>query len=202
MEISANSVKELRDKTGAGMMDCKNALQESQGDFTKAIEILRKKGLSAAAKKIGRQASEGVVSSYIHAGGKIGVLVEVNCETDFVARNEHFQSFVKDIAMHIAASNPSYIRIDEVPQVVLEKEKEIYKAQLKEDPKMVNKPPPVLEKIVEGRLQKFYEESCLLKQTFIKDPTKTIEILTSEMIAKIGENIQIRRFMRFQVGAT
>ncbi len=181
-------------------MDCKKALTETNGDFEKAVEFLRKKGLSAAAKKSGRTASEGLVSSYIHAGGKIGVLVEINCETDFVARNEQFQTFVRDVAMHIAAANPQYVRSDEVPAAVIEKEKEIFLAQLKQDPKNVNKPPQVMEKIIEGKAQKFLDEVCLMNQAYVKDPDKTITQLTTEVIAKIGENIVIRRFMRFQLG--
>ena len=200
MEISSTQVKDLREKTGAGMMDCKKALVETSGDFEKAVEYLRKKGLSAAAKKADRMAKEGAVSSYIHGGGKIGVLVEVNCETDFVARNENFQSFVRDVAMHIAAANPQYVRPEEVPASVIEKEKEIFLAQLKQDPKNANKPAQVLEKIIEGKIKKFYDESCLVNQAFVKDPDKTITQLTTEMVAKIGENINIRRFVRFTLG--
>ncbi|MEW6057163.1 MAG: translation elongation factor Ts [Bdellovibrionota bacterium] len=200
MEISSNQVKDLREKTGAGMMDCKKALVETQGDFEKAVEYLRKKGLSAAAKKAGRAATEGVVTSYIHGGGKIGVLVEINCETDFVARNEQFQGFVRDVAMHIAAANPQYVRPEEVPAQMVEKEKEIFVAQLKQDPKNSNKPAQVLEKIVEGKVKKFFDEICLVNQSFVKDPNKTIAQLTTEMVAKIGENINIRRFVRFSLG--
>lgn len=200
MEISATLVKELREKTGAGMMDCKKALSESSGDFEKAVEFLRKKGLAAASKKAGRLANEGVVSSYIHGTGKIGVLVEINCETDFVARNDMFQSFVRDVAMHIAAAGPQFVRPEEIPGSVIEKEKEIYLAQLKQDPKNANKPQQILEKILEGRVQKFFDESCLMNQAFIKDPNKTIAQLTTEMVAKIGENINVRRFARFQLG--
>jgi elongation factor Ts len=200
MDIRADLVKELREKTGAGMMDCKKALVESQGNFDKAVEYLRKKGLSAAAKKADRVANQGAVASYIHGGGKIGVLVEVNCETDFVARNEQFQGFVRDVAMHIAAANPQWIRSEEVPAATIEKEKEIWLAQLKQDPKNANKPAQVMEKILEGKVKKFFDETCLLNQAFVKDPDKTISQLTTEMVAKIGENINIRRFVRFTLG--
>lgn len=200
MEISSTQVKDLREKTGAGMMDCKKALVETQGDFEKAVEFLRKKGLAAAAKKAGRTAFEGVVTSYIHGGGKIGVLLEVNCETDFVARNEQFQNFVRDVAMHIAAASPRYVRPEEIPASIVEKEKEIFLAQLKEDPKNANKPAQVLEKIIEGKIKKFFDETCLLNQSFVKDPDKTISQLATEMVAKIGENINIRRFARFTLG--
>ncbi len=195
MSITAEMVKQLREKTGAGMMDCKKALTEAGGDFDKAIEILRKKGMAQAEKKASRQTSEGVIGSYIHMD-KIGVLVEVNCETDFVARNEDFKAFVKDLAMHIAAASPKYLDRESVPQEVIEKEKEIYKDQVKD------KPANVVDRIVEGKLEKFYEANCLMDQIFIKDPEqkKTIRDLLTEMIAKIGENIKIRRFVRFQVG--
>jgi elongation factor Ts len=196
MEISAQLVKELREKTNAGMMDCKKALTESQGDMTKAVEWLRQKGLSAAAKKASRAASEGAVGSYIHLGGKIGVLVEVNCETDFVGRNEVFQAFVKDLAMHIAAANPLYLRREEVSPEVVAKEMEIAKAQLKEQ----GKPEKVWDKIVEGKMEKFYKETCLVEQGFVKDPDKSIQQLVTEAVSKLGENIQIRRFARYQVG--
>jgi elongation factor Ts len=181
-------------------MDCKKALVESQGDFEKAVDYLRKKGLSSAAKKAGRTANQGAVSSYIHGGGKIGVLVEVNCETDFVARNEQFQGFVRDVAMHIAAASPQFVRPEDVPANLVEKEKEIFLAQLKQDPKNANKPPQVLEKIIEGKIKKFFDETCLVNQAFVKDPDKTITQLTTEMVAKIGENINIRRFARFNLG--
>jgi elongation factor Ts len=200
MEISSGLVKELREKTGAGMMDCKKALVETSGDFEKAVEFLRKKGLAAAAKKAGRTASEGMVQSYIHAGGKIGVLVEVNCETDFVARNENFQAFVRDVAMHIAAANPLYVRQEEVPADLIEKEKEIILAQLKQDPKNANKPANVMEKIIEGRVNKYFDENCLLNQAFVKNPDVKVGQLLTEMIAKIGENMNIRRFVRFTLG--
>jgi len=196
MEISASAVKELREKTGAGMMDCKKALTEAGGDFGKAEEWLRQKGLSAAAKKATRVATEGAVGSYIHLGGKIGVLVEINCETDFVARNELFQAFLKDVAMHIAASNPLYLRREDVPPEMLEKEREIARAQLKEQ----GKPEKVWDKIVEGKIEKFLKEVCLLEQPFVKDPDKSVAQLTTDAVAKLGENIQVRRFSRYQVG--
>ncbi|MFN3396751.1 MAG: translation elongation factor Ts [Thermodesulfovibrionales bacterium] len=193
--ISADMVKELREKTGAGMMECKKALQESNGDFEKAVTVLRQKGLASASKKAGRTASEGLVSSYIHMD-RIGVLVEVNCETDFVARTEDFRNLVKDIAMHIAAANPVYISREQVPQETIEKEKEIYRAQIS------GKPPQVVEKIIEGKLEKFYNDTCLLDQVFIKDPEQKMKVkdLITEKIAKLGENIVVRRFARFQLG--
>jgi elongation factor Ts len=194
MAISAQMVKELREKTGAGMMECKKALEDSGGDFNKAIEYLRQKGLATAQKKAGRTATEGIITSYIHMD-KIGVLLELNCETDFVARNEEFRQLAKDIAMHIAAANPQYISKEDVPQEIIEKEKEIYKAQI-----TGNKPPQVIEKIIEGKLEKFFEEMCLLNQPFIREPEKKIQDLITEKIAKFGENIVIRRFVRFQVG--
>lgn len=196
MEINAQTVKELRDKTGAGMMDCKGALTEAGGDIEKAIEFLRKKGLSRAAKRAGRTANEGAVGSYIHMGGKIGVMVEVNCESDFVAKNEDFQSFVKDIAMHIAASSPLYLIEEDVPEDVLEKEKDIYRAQAKDS----GKPEKVIDKIVEGKLKKFYTEVCLLDQPYVKDTDITVSDYIKNIISKIGENIVIRRFVRFQLG--
>ncbi len=196
MEVSANMVKELREKTGAGMMDCKKALTETGGDFQKALDYLRQKGLATAAKRAGRVASEGRVGSYIHAGGKIGVMVEVNCETDFVAKTDDFQAFAKDVAMHIAASNPSYIRREEVTADVLDREKEIYRAQARD----AKKPEKVMEKIVEGKLEKFYGEVCLLEQAFVKDPDITIQDLLNGLIGKLGEKIEIRRFTRYQVG--
>lgn len=196
MEVSANMVKELREKTGAGMMDCKKALAESQGDFQKAIDYLRQKGLATAAKRAGKVAADGQIGSYVHAGGKIGVLVEVNCETDFVAKTEDFQAFVKDLAMHIAASNPLYIRREEVPSEVLDRERAIYRAQAQD----AKKPEKVIEKIVEGKLEKFYSEACLLEQPFIKDQNLTIQDLLNGLIGKLGEKIEIRRFSRFQVG--
>jgi elongation factor Ts len=195
-EISANAVKELREKTGAGMMDCKKALAEVDGDFAKAEEVLRKKGLASAAKKAGRIASEGAVGSYIHMGGKIGVLVEVNCETDFVARNEAFQALVKDVAMQIAASNPLWVRREEVPADVVAKEMEIAKAQMREQ----KKPEAIIEKIAQGKVDKFYKEVCLLEQPFVKDDKKSVQEMITEQVSKIGENIQVRRFARFVLG--
>ncbi len=194
-EISAAMVKDLREKTGAGMMDCKKALSENAGDFTKAEEWLRKKGLSAAGKKAGRLAAEGLVGTYVHSG-KIGVLVEVNCETDFVGRNEDFAALVKDIAMHIAAANPTYVRREEIPAEVLEKEKEIHRAQLRD----AKKPEAMWEKIIPGKLEKFYETVCLVDQYYVKDDKKKISDIITEKVAKIGENISIRRFVRYQVG--
>ena len=194
-EITAKRVSDLRERTGAGMMDCKKALVETQGDFAKAEEWLRKKGLSAAGKKAGRIAAEGLVGTYVH-GGKIGVLVEVNCETDFVARNEDFQALVKDIAMHIAAANPQYVRREEIPTDILEKEKEIHRTQLRE----AKKPEAMWEKIIPGKLEKFYETVCLVDQYYVKDDKKKISEIITEKVAKIGENITIRRFVRFQVG--
>ena len=196
MEISAGLVKELREKTGAGMMDCKKALAETSGDFEKAIEYLRKKGIANAAKKAGRATKEGAVSSYIHGEGRVGVLVEINCETDFVARTEQFKTFTRDISMHIAAAMPQWVRSEEVPADVIAKEKEIAVHQLREQ----GKPAAMLEKIAEGKIKKFYEDSCLLNQPFVKDPNKTIEQLLKETIATLGENITIRRFARFVLG--
>lgn len=196
MAVTASAVKELREKTGAGMLDCKKALEETNGDIDKAVEVLREKGLSAAAKKAGRIATEGLVESYIHAGGRIGVLVEVNCETDFVAKTDNFKDFVKDVAMQIAAANPLYVRREEVPQDIIEKEKEILRAQALNE----GKPEKIVDKMVEGRISKYYEENCLLEQDFIKDPDKTIEQLLNEKISTIGENITIRRFVRFELG--
>jgi len=194
--ISASVVKELRERTGAGMMDCKRALQEANGDMEKAVEILREKGLAAAAKKAGRIAAEGIVDSYIHGGGRIGVLVEVNCETDFVAKTDEFKTFVRDIAMHIAASNPQYLTREDVPEQVIEKEKEILRAQALNE----GKPEKVVDKMVEGRLEKFFKENCLLEQPFVKDPDKTVKDILTEKIATIGENISIRRFVRYERG--
>jgi len=196
MEISVELVKDLRQRTGAGVVDCKRALQEAKGNVDAAIDYLRRKGLATAAKKAGRIASDGLVSSYIHAGGKMGVLVEVNCETDFVAKTEDFQTFVKNIAMQIAAANPQYIRKEEIPVEVLEKEKDIYRTQALEG----GKPQKVIDKIVDGKIERFYSEVCLLEQTYIKDSDLTIKELLEAMIAKIGENISIRRFSRFQLG--
>lgn len=195
MAISAGMVKELRERTGAGMLDCKKALEETNGDIEKAIDLLREKGLSKAAKKAGRIASEGIVESYIH-GGRIGVLIEVNTETDFVAKNEEFRTFVKDMAMQVAASNPKYVSIDEVPQDEIEKEREILKHQALNE----GKPEHIAKKMVEGRIEKYYKEVCLLEQPFIRDSDVAVKDLLAEKIAKIGENIKIRRFVRYQVG--
>lgn len=195
-EITAALVKELRERTGAGMMDCKKALAATEGDMDKAIDFLREKGLAAAAKKAGRIAAEGLVESYIHGGGRIGVLVEVNCETDFVAKTDAFKALVKDIAMHIAAANPSYLRREEVPSAELEHEKMVLSEQARNE----GKPEKIIEKMVTGRIEKYYKEVCLLEQPFVKDPDKTINDLITESIAKIGENISIRRFTRYQLG--
>ncbi|AOZ94252.1 translation elongation factor Ts [Paenibacillus crassostreae] len=196
MAVNASAVKELRERTGAGMLDCKKALDETNGDVSKAIDLLREKGLAAAANKAGRTATEGTVESYIHAGGKIGVLVEINCETDFVGKTDQFKDFARDIAMQIAATNPRYVRREEVPQDDIEKEKEILKAQALNE----GKPEKIIEKMVEGRISKYYEEFCLLEQSFIKDPDKTISAILNEKINTIGENISIRRFARFELG--
>jgi len=194
--FTAKDVKVLRDRTGAGMMDCKKAMVETDGDIEKAIEFLREKGLAAAAKKAGRIAADGAVGSYIHMGGKIGVLVEINCETDFVAKTPEFQTFVKDVAMHIAASNPQYVSADEVPQDEIEKEKEILKAQALNE----GKPEKIANMMVEGRIKKYYKEVCLLEQPFVKDSDKTVAEIVTEKVAKIGEKISIRRFTRYQMG--
>src|SRR6266550_7266144 len=199
-EINAAAIKALREKTGAGMMECKKALIEAQGNQERANEILRERGLASAKKKEGRVAAEGVVGSYIHMGGKVGVLVEVNCETDFVARGEEFQQLVKDIAMHIAAAEPRYIGQTDIPDDALDKEREIARAQARNDPKMANKPEQVIDKIVDGRVNKFYEEFVLLDQPFIKDPPKTISDLVNEKVARTGEKITLRRFARYKMG--
>src|SRR5580765_5811701 len=199
-EITAAAVKQLREKTGAGMMECKNALVEASGNEDKAVDILRERGLASAKKREGRIAAEGIVASYIHMGGKVGVLVEMNCETDFVARGDEFQLLVKDIAMHIAAAEPRFVSRDEVPTSILDKEREIAKAQAKNDPKNANKPDQVIDKIVEGRLNKFYEEFVLLDQPFIKAPEKTVGELVTEKVAAIRETITIRRFTRYKMG--
>lgn len=199
-DISAANIKALREKTGAGMMECKKALTEAAGNEERAIEILRERGLASAKKKEGRVAAEGVVGSYIHMGGKVGVLVEVNCETDFVARGEEFQQLVKDIAMHIAAAEPRYVSREEVTPATLDKERDIARAQAKNDPKNANKPDQVIDKIIEGRLNKFYEEVVLLDQPFIKDPAKTVGELITEKIAKTGEKVTVRRFARYKMG--
>ena len=199
-EVNAGAIKALREKTGAGMMECKKALIEANANEERAIEILRERGLASAKKKEGRVAAEGVVGSYIHMGGKVGVLVEVNCETDFVARGEEFQQLVKDIAMHIAAAEPRYVSRDEVTADVLDKERDIARAQAKNDPKNANKPDQVIDKIVEGRLNKFYEEFVLLDQPFIKAPEKTVGELITEKVAKTGEKVTVRRFARYKMG--
>ena len=194
--ISATMVKELREKTGAPMMDCKSALTEAKGNMEEAIVVLRKKGMASAAKKASRSASEGSVGTYIHAGGKIGVLLEINCESDFVARTDDFQDLLKDIAMHIAATDPRYIRKEDVTAADMEREKDIYRAQAA----ATGKPAPVVEKIVEGKMAKFYEEVCLLEQPFIKEQTVTIGQLVAQKVGKLGENLMVRRFARFKVG--
>ncbi len=198
MDITTEMVKALREKTGAGMMDCKKALIENAGDAEKATDFLRKKGLATAAKKAGRTTAEGLVTSYIHAGGKIGVLLEVNCETDFVAKTDEFKNFVKDISMHIAATNPQCVKREDVPPALLEKERKIYREQAEE----LKKPAAVIEKIVDGKIDRFYSEICLLEQPFVKDPDKTVKEVFTELIAKMGENMAIRRFSRFQLGET
>ena len=195
-EITAALVKELRERTGAGMMDCKKALSATDADLEKAIDFLREKGLAAAAKKAGRVAAEGLVEAYIHGGGRIGVLVEVNCETDFVAKTDAFKELVKDIAMHIAATNPSYLKREEVPTAELEHEQAVLAEQARNE----GKPEKIIEKMVAGRIEKYYKEVCLMEQPFVKDPDKTISDLITESIAKIGENISIRRFTRYQLG--
>ena len=196
MKITAKMVKELRDKTGAGMMDCKKALVESGGDEEKALAWLRQKGLSKAQKRAGKTASEGMIGSYIHMNGKIGVLVEINCETDFVAKSDKFQEFAKNIAMQIAASSPQYISPEDIPEEVLEKEKEIYTNQAKEE----GKPENIIPRIVEGKLKKFYKEVCLLEQPYIRDDSLSIQDLLNELVSVLGEKIVIRRFVRFEVG--
>ena len=196
MEISSKQVKELREKTGAGMLDCKSALVEAKGDMEQAIVVLRKKGLASAQKKATRIAAEGMIGHYIHAGGKLGVLFEVNSETDFAARSDDFQALVKDIAMHIAAQNPLYVRREDVPAEVLEKEKEIYKDQARSS----GKPANIIDKIAEGKLESYYEMACLYDQKFVKDPNVTVKELINNLVGKIGENIQVRRFARFKTG--
>lgn len=196
MTISASVVKELRDKTGVGMMECKTALQETGGDMEKAIIYLRERGLASATKKAGRVAADGLVTAYIHAGGKLGVLLEVSCETDFVAKTEAFQSLSKELAMQVAASNPQYVRREEVPTEILQREREIYKAQMGES----KKPAEILEKIINGKLEKYFEETCLLEQPYIKEPSRKVNALVAETVSKTGENIQVRRFVRYKVG--
>lgn len=196
MEINAAQVKALRESTGAGIMDCKKALQEAQGDMDRALRILREKGLAGAKKKAGRAVADGVIDAYIHLNNRIGVLLEVNCETDFVARNETFRDMVHDIAMHIAAASPLFVSAEDIPQEVLEQEREIYRARALQE----GKPEKVLDKIVEGRLKKYYEEVCLLDQPFVKDPEITVGELVQRTIAAVGENIVVRRFVRYQLG--
>jgi elongation factor Ts len=196
MEVSAAAVKNLREKTGAGMMDCKKALAESGGDLDKAVDYLRQKGLAAASKKASRTASDGAIGAYVHPGGKIGVLVELNCETDFVARTPEFQNLLKDIAMQIAAANPRYIRPEEVPTGDLEKEREIYRRQALES----GKPEKVVDKIVDGKIDRFYSEVCLLEQSFIKNPDRKVSEILTDAVARLGENIQVKRFSRYQLG--
>jgi len=197
LEISAAMVRELREKTQAGMMDCKQALQDTQGDMNKAIDLLRQKGLATAIKRAGKQASEGLVHAYIHAGGRLGVLLEVNCETDFAAKSQDFQDFVRNVAMQIAAANPLGIVQEDIPQEVIDRERAIYAAQAKES----GKPDNIIEKMVDGKMRKFFQESVLLEQSYIKDPDKTVQDYFNELLAKTGEKIIIRRFSRFQLGA-
>jgi elongation factor Ts len=196
MASLSDLVKELREKTGAGILDCQKALSETDNNIEKAVDYLRQKGLAAAQKKAGRETNQGLVHAYIHAGGKIGVLIEVNCETDFVARNEEFKAFVNDLALQVAASSPSYVRREDVPVETIVKEKGIYEAQAKE----MGKPPAAWPKIVDGKLDKYYQENCLLEQAFIKDPAVTVKDLLAQKIAKIGENMNVRRFTRYQLG--
>jgi len=195
-EISAALVKQLREKSGAGMMDCKNALKECDGDIEKASDFLRKKGLATAAKRAGRAMSEGLVESYIHMGGKLGVLVEVNCETDFVAKNDDFKAFARNVAMHVAATNPVGIKEEDVPEDVVNREREVYRGQALE----LGKPEKMIDKIVDGKMNKFFKENCLMNQAYVRNPDLTIADLINELIAKIGENITIKRFVRFQIG--
>ena len=199
-EVTASGVKSLREKSGAGMVDCKNALVEANGDETVAMEILRKKGMSQAGKKAGRVTAEGAVGSYIHMGGKVGVLVEINCESDFVSRGDEFQALVKDVAMHIAATDPRWTNRTEVPAEDLDKEREIVREMLMADPKNSSKPADILDKIIDGRMNKFFEDNVLVDQPFVKDPSKTVGELVGEKVASIKENITIRRFSRFKMG--
>lgn len=196
MKITSQMVKELRDKTNAGMMDCKKALNETDGDMEKAVDLLRQKGLAVAQKRAARATSEGVIQPYVHAGGKLGVMVEVNCETDFVAKTDAFKEFAKDIAMHIAATNPAAINRDDVPEELIEREREIYKKQALDS----GKPENIVDKIISGKMDKFFSEVTLLEQKFVKNPDLSIQDLLNEVIAKMGENISIKRFSRFQVG--
>lgn len=196
MTVTAEEVKKLREKTGAGIMDCKVALQEAQGDIEKAIEILREKGIASAERKVGRSTNEGLIEAYIHPGSKLGVLVEVNCETDFVAKTEDFQRLVRDIAMQVAATNPLAVRREDISEEVLQRELEIYRLQARND----GKPEQIVERFVQGKMEKFYQENVLLEQSFIKDPNKTVRDVITEAIAKLGENITVKRFVRFQLG--
>ncbi|OPY03631.1 MAG: Elongation factor Ts [Syntrophorhabdus sp. PtaB.Bin047] len=198
MDISADAVKKLREKTGVGLMDCKEALKHSNGDMEKAVDFLREKGLAKLQKRMGRVASEGSVASYIHTGGKVGAMVEINCETDFVAKTDQFQNFVKDVAMQITASNPLYVKREDIPADQIEREKTIYRNQALES----GKPEKIIDKIAEGKLEKFYQEVCLVEQTFIKNPDMTIKDLLEELLVKTGEKIVINRFVRFQLGET
>jgi elongation factor Ts len=200
MTITAEMVRTLREKTGAGMMECKKALTEADGNEEQAVELLRKAGLASAKKREGRIAAEGIVGSYIHMGGKVGVLVEVNCETDFVARTEDFQRFVKDIAMHICASEPQFVNKEDIPAEVIEKEREIARGQAQAEPKNANKPANIIEKMIDGRIEKFYTESVLLEQPFVKDQAITIGELVTQLTAKTGEKVSIRRFTRYKMG--
>lgn len=196
MDVPAAQVKALREKTGAGFMDCKKALAEANGDVDKAIEVLRKKGIATAQKKAGREAREGVIESYIHPGSRLGVLLEVNCETDFVAKTDQFKTLARDLAMQVAAANPRVVRREELPAEVIDKELDIYRTQARNE----GKPEPVVERIAQGKLEKFYQDVCLLEQSFIRDPNKSVNDLITEYIAKLGENIVVRRFVRFQLG--
>ena len=200
MAFTSKDVMDLRARTGVGMMDCKKALEASDGNMDRAIEILREKGMASAAKRAGKIASQGIVDSYIHLGGKIGVMVEINCETDFVARSDDFKELAHNVAMQIAAAKPDYVRIEEVPADIIAKEKEILLAQIKEDPKNAKKPEAIIEKMIEGRIQKFYKENCLMEQIYVKDGEKTITQLVNEAVGKIGEKITIRRFVRYEMG--
>lgn len=200
MAFTSKDVMDLRARTGVGMMDCKKALEACDGNMERAIEILREKGMASAAKRAGKIASQGIVDSYIHLGGKIGVMVEINCETDFVARSDDFKDLAHNIAMQIAAAKPEYVRIEEVPESVIAKEKEILLAQIKEDPKNANKPANIIEKMIDGRIQKYYKENCLMEQIYVKDGDKTITQLVNEAVGKIGEKITVRRFVRYEMG--
>lgn len=196
-EINTQMIKELRARTNAGVMDCKEALNEAAGDMEKAVDFLRKKGLATALKRAGRETSEGLIHAYIHTGGKIGVLVEVNCETDFVAKTDEFQTFVKDLAMHIAASRPLGIQREDIPEDVVQREEQIYRAQAQE----MGKPENILDKIIQGKMEKFYKESCLLEQQYIRDPDITVQDFIHDMVAKSGESLAVRRFVRYQLGS-